>query len=875
MKRIAIRLLSLILTSLMIVSIVPIGTFTQKASAVSMSGDEYWGKAQSFINDSRWRDGVWFGASQGPKLSSWSSYGCCAYAADFVKYVFGMTGQSSGTPFYSPSDIRTGDILYVSPEHWIVVLRRNGNELYTAEGSWANGNVRITTAGYSVSGNAFSGSGKTFVKGYHYLDSSISGSGGNDTQAPTYSNPFVSCISGSSFNINATLSDNVGIKDAWVVLYGPDGEHQFTIDANIGFFYHTFFTSEFGGSGKYTVHVYIRDYADNSTKIVYENINAVADSSAPQVTNTFVSCVSSTSFNVNASVSDNDGIKDAWVVVYSPNGEHQFSIAANSGFFYHTFYTADLGGPGTYTVHIYFYDYSGNSAKVVYNNIVAKDDSESPSVTNQNVSDISSKSFKLNATIYDSSGIRDGWIVIYSPNGEHQFSIAASNGNFSYEIDTTKYGGPGIYTIHVYFYDIHGNGTKIVFNQIEAKDKPIHGSASCVESINTIYPTCCVDGKIIKSCSCGHYEEETIAKLGHIYFVTVTPPTCIEQGYTTHTCSRCDDSYVDTYTDPLNHSSSTWVTSVNPTTTSDGLAEKVCNHCGKVLDQFVIPCLAPTYVTGITLSSESETVSVGDSFTLTATIKPDTAENKNIVWSSRNTKIATVENGIVRAVKPGTTAIVAESEDGGFVKFCLVRVISLNAINGAVIDNENNIVYGLAAHINNVDNYFELVDDSMHIELNPKNVGTGTIVNIVSDDEVIDSYNAVIFGDVNGDGWYDGQDAITVSCLANGMLTREQVGEAVWMAADCNHDGVIDQLDVDLLNQAGVLLSSVDQTKPTEELLETSAEYNEYLSLIDQMGSEDAPETPTQDENDSFFTRIIALIESIVKLINTIFTKIF
>ena len=31
-----------------------------------------------------------------------------------------------------------------------------------------------------------------------------------------------------------------------------------------------------------------------------------------------------------------------------------------------------------------------------------------------------------------------------------------------------------------------------------------------------------------------------------------------------------------------------------------------------------------------------------------------------------------------------------------------------------------------------------------------------------------------------------------------------------------------------------MLLSSVDQTKPTEELLETSSEYNEYLNLIDQ-----------------------------------------
>ena len=199
---------------------------------------------------------------------------------------------------------------------------------------------------------------------------------------------------------------------------------------------------------------------------------------------------------------------------------------------------------------------------------------------------------------------------------------------------------------------------------------------------------------------------------------------------------------------------------------------------------------------------------------------------------------------------------------------------TLSPANGAVVDNENGLIYGIASNSADINSYVNTVDDTMTVECDSALLGTGSVVNIVKDDVIVDSYKIVLFGDVNGDGWYDGQDAITVSCLANGMLTREQVGEAVWMAADCNHDGVIDQLDVDLLNQAGVLLSSVDQTKPTEELLETSAEYNEYIGLIDQMGSEDTTDTPTQDGNDSFFTRIIAFIESIIKILNTFFTKI-
>ena len=136
--------------------------------------------------------------------------------------------------------------------------------------------------------------------------------------------------------------------------------------------------------------------------------------------------------------------------------------------------------------------------------------------------------------------------------------------------------------------------------------------------------------------------------------------------------------------------------------------------------------------------------------------------------------------------------------------------------------------------------------------------------------DVAATYTVVLFGDVNGDGWYDGRDAVTVNMIANGMLSREQVGEAVWMAADCNHDGKIDQSDVDLLNQAGVLLSSVDQTKQTEELLETSSEYKEYLNLIDQRveseNNEPEQESP-ETQNPSLPEFLLTTIWNYIKLL--------
>ena len=370
---------------------------------------------------------------------------------------------------------------------------------------------------------------------------------------------------------------------------------------------------------------------------------------------------------------------------------------------------------------------------------------------------------------------------------------------------------------------------------------------------------------------------EDVDELGHDYIGRVTEPTCTSQGFTTYECSRCDDSYTENYIAPFNHSSSSWYTAINPTATSEGLAEKRCDCCGIVLDQFTIPCLAPDYVTGITLSSEKETVEIGDTFILSATVVPDTAKNKNIMCSTRNPEIVSVNNGKVTAIKPGTTAIVAETEDGGYIDFCLVRVISLVAFNGAVIDNDRNIIYGLSSNLESVDDYLKTADDSMTVTFSTSTVGTGTFINVMDNGEVVDLYEAVVFGDVNGDSWYDGQDAVLVSCLANGLLTKDDVSEAVYIAADCNHDGAIDQLDVDLLNQAGTLLANVDQSKSTEVLLETSSDYVEYISLIDQSpeiddDTEDTPESDVETEDIAHEQNAkIDIFEKILNFLKSIF----
>ena len=79
-------------------------------------------------------------------------------------------------------------------------------------------------------------------------------------------------------------------------------------------------------------------------------------------------------------------------------------------------------------------------------------------------------------------------------------------------------------------------------------------------------------------------------------------------------------------------------------------------------------------VESVSLDKTSYEMTEGDEFTLTATVKPDNATNKNVTWSSSNTSVATVNNGKVTALKAGTATITVKTEDGGKTATCEVTV---------------------------------------------------------------------------------------------------------------------------------------------------------------------------------------------------------
>jgi uncharacterized protein YjdB len=90
-----------------------------------------------------------------------------------------------------------------------------------------------------------------------------------------------------------------------------------------------------------------------------------------------------------------------------------------------------------------------------------------------------------------------------------------------------------------------------------------------------------------------------------------------------------------------------------------------------------VSCLAhATKDIHITSTSKNEiTLHNGETDTLTATVFPENADNKNVTWSSSDEKVATVKDGKVTGIGKGTAVITVKTEDGEFVDVCSVTVL--------------------------------------------------------------------------------------------------------------------------------------------------------------------------------------------------------
>lgn len=92
---------------------------------------------------------------------------------------------------------------------------------------------------------------------------------------------------------------------------------------------------------------------------------------------------------------------------------------------------------------------------------------------------------------------------------------------------------------------------------------------------------------------------------------------------------------------------------------------------GKAVDPTKVPGGPPI---GVTLDKNRIDLPVGSSFRLEATVTPFNATNKDLTWSSSDTRVATVDNrGLVTVVGPGTAVITVTTADGKYQAACIVN----------------------------------------------------------------------------------------------------------------------------------------------------------------------------------------------------------
>lgn len=119
------------------------------------------------------------------------------------------------------------------------------------------------------------------------------------------------------------------------------------------------------------------------------------------------------------------------------------------------------------------------------------------------------------------------------------------------------------------------------------------------------------------------------------------------------------------------------------------------------IDPTPTPDPDPVYVTSVALDQSELALSLGDRYTLKATVYPSHADNKAITWSSSDETVATVEGGTVKAMGAGTATITVRTEDGGHTATCVVTVTDPTgtaAISGEQVYVKGGILYVEPTH---------------------------------------------------------------------------------------------------------------------------------------------------------------------------------
>ena len=358
--------------------------------------------------------------------------------------------------------------------------------------------------------------------------------------------------------------------------------------------------------------------------------------------------------------------------------------------------------------------------------------------------------------------------------------------------------------------------------------------------------TCTEEGSESKVCTmCGKWlESREVPMIDHNPgdWMVERVTTCTVAGILAKKCTECS-TILETQDIPVTgHSPGEWEVTVPTNCQREGTMAILCQTCGAMLESQTIPKVDHDYIYSVVTSPTCEKSGVGKYICsmcrggYQVNIEP-TGEHIYSEWTLVKEPTATQDGEKIHTC---TGCSKTETE--------IVKATGFEVKSGVTIDYTTGVISGIKAGEVSLESYVDLVDEAYSWSYeNDGRLGSGTKAYLKNGEEVIGEYRVLLYGDINGDGWYDGEDAVLVNCLVNGMLSKESLGDVSYLAADCNHDGVTDAGDIRLLREAGTLLASIDQTETAEVLFESSSVYTEYLDIIDQ--SPEQVDEPLEDNN--------------------------
>jgi len=198
-------------------------------------------------------------------------------------------------------------------------------------------------------------------------------------------------------------------------------------------------------------------------------------------------------------------------------------------------------------------------------------------------------------------------------------------------------------------------------------------------------------------------------------------------------------------------------------------------------------------VTSIKLDQEEIYMQIGDTFQINAIIEPEDANNKTIIYSSTNTKVATIqEKGIITAKQEGETTLIASAKENQNIKAeCKLIVVrkmedseihfdislTVNSLEISGIDYNENTAKDIKQKII-TDLEIEIVNNENQILKDTDIVGTGS--------KILRVYKIIIYGDANGDGKINSVDLLVIQ---RHILEIETIEEIYRKASNINKNG--------------------------------------------------------------------------------------